>query len=103
LRDLVAVGWSPDRVVFIVDGIRYPTSSTVVSSSYFVQMRTIFMAEARAAGFEVVDMDTHFFARYQAEGKRFEFPSDGHWNGLGHAVAADALATTRTFSRCRVP
>jgi hypothetical protein len=103
LRDLVAVGWSPNRVDFIVDGIRYPTSSVVVSSSYFVQMRTIFMAEARAAGFEVVDMDAHFFARYQTEGKRFEFPSDGHWNGLGHAVAADALAATRTFSRCRVP
>jgi hypothetical protein len=101
LRDLVALaGWAPDRVVFVIDGIRYPSSSAVVLSSYFVEMRTYFMNEARRAGFEVVDMDTHFFARFQAEGKRFEFPTDGHWNGLGHATAADALAATAVFSRC---
>ena len=102
LRDLVAVaGWSPDRVVFIVDGIRYPTSSPLVLGSYFVQMRTSFMVEARAAGFEVVDMDVHFFAKFRAERKRFDFPSDGHWNGLGHAVVAEALAATATFSKVR--
>jgi hypothetical protein len=101
LRDLGAfAGWTPDRVVFVVDGIRYPSNSATVLNSYFVQMRTYFMAQARSAGFEVVDMDPHFFAKFQAERKRFEFPTDGHWNGLGHAVVADALATTAIFSKC---
>jgi hypothetical protein len=101
LRDLVAFsGWSPDRVVFVVDGIRYPSNDPTVLDSYFVQMRTYFMTAARAAGFEVVDMDQHFLARFQVDGKRFEFPTDGHWNGLAHAIAAEALAVTGVFSRC---
>ena len=101
LRDLGAFsGWSPADVVFVVDGIRYPSNDPIVLGSYFVQMRTYFMTAARAAGFEVVDMDQHFFARFQAEGKRFEFPTDGHWNGVAHAIAADALAATRVFSSC---
>ena len=104
LRDLAAVaGWTPDRVVLLVDGMRYPTDSPTVLNSYFAQMRAYFIAEARGAGFEAVDMDAYFFPKFQAEGKRFDFPNDGHWNGRGHAVAAEALAATRTFSRCRNP
>jgi hypothetical protein len=101
LRDLVVFsGWSPNRAVFVVDGIRYPSNDPTVLGSYFVQMRTYFMTAARAAGFEVVDMDQHFFARFQVDGKRFEFPTDGHWNGHAHAIAAEALAATGVFSRC---
>jgi len=102
LRDLVAVaGWTPDRVVFVLDGIRYPTNSPTVLNSYFVQMRTYFLAEARLIGYEVVDMDPHFFASYQADRKRFEFPADNHWNAVGHGVAAEALLNSRVFSDCR--
>jgi hypothetical protein len=101
LRDLVAFsGWSPADVVIVLDGIRYPSNNPMVLGSYFVQMRTYLMTAARAAGFEVVDMDQHFFARFQTEGKRFEFPTDGHWNAVAHATAADVLASTGVFSRC---
>jgi hypothetical protein len=101
LKDLSAfAGWSPDKVVFVVDGIRYPSDDPAVLKSYYVKMRTYFMAAARFAGFEVVDMDEHFFARFRAKGQRFEFPTDGHWSSIGHAVAADALASTATFARC---
>lgn len=102
LRDLVVVaGWAPERVVFVVDGIRYPSDGPAVQGSYFVQMRSYFIGEARKAGFEAADMDPHFFARFQADARRFEYPTDGHWNGHAHAVAAEALSATRTFSRCR--
>jgi hypothetical protein len=102
LRDLAAVaGWSPDRVVLLVDGVRYPGDQAAAQGSYFVQMRTHFIAEARGAGFEAVDMDQHFFARFRADGRRFEFATDGHWNGHAHDIAAKALAATRTFARCR--
>jgi hypothetical protein len=101
LRDLVALaGWTPDRVVFLVDGIRYPSNDPAVLNSYFVEMRRYFMSEARAAGFEAVDLDPPFFARFKADGRRFEFASDAHWSGHGHAVAADALAATDVFRRC---
>lgn len=101
LRDLVALaGWTPDRVVFLVDGIRYPSNDPVVLNSYFVEMRRFFMGEARAAGFEVVDLDGPFFGKFRTDSKRFEFPTDAHWNGYAHAVAADALAATPVFSKC---
>lgn len=101
LRDLVVFsGWSPNRVVFVVDGIRYPSNDPTVLGSYFVQMRNYFMTAARAAGFEVVDMDQRFFARFRVDGKRFEFPTDAHWNALGHTIAAEALAASAVFSRC---
>ena len=103
IRDLVAVaGWAPNRVVLLLDGIRYPTSNPTVLNSYFVQMRTYLMAEATAAGFEVIDLDAHFFATHQAEGTRFEFLTDNHWNAFGHGVAADALLKSRVFSNCRL-
>jgi hypothetical protein len=93
-------GWTPERVVFVVDGIRYPSNDPMVLNSYFVQLRAHFMANARARGFEVVDMDRHFFADFQARGESFEFPTDGHWNGRAHGIVADALAATRVFSQC---
>ena len=102
LRDLVTyAGWQPDRVVFVVDGIRYPSRKPAVLASYFVQMRTYFMAEARQSGFEVIDMDEHFFARHPTDGKIFQFKDDAHWNGLAHGMAANAVAENGVFSRWR--
>ncbi|MGQ0721804.1 MAG: hypothetical protein ACT4PE_09560 [Candidatus Eiseniibacteriota bacterium] len=102
LRDLQAFAdWAPDEVVFVLDGVRYPEDAAAAPGSYFVRMRAIFAAEARAAGFEVVDMDEYFFEKFRADGERFEFPNDPHWNGHGHATAADALARSATLSRWR--
>jgi len=103
LRDLVGyAGWQPDRVVFVVDGLRYANdNSAAVQASYFVQMRKFFMAEARQAGFEVIDMDEHFLAQHPIEPAAFQFPTDAHWNGRAHGLAADAIAASATFSRWR--
>jgi hypothetical protein len=100
LRDLVAyAGWPSDRVVLLVDGIRYPNASPIVLNSYFVQMRSYFIAEARRAGFEVVDMDERFFAKLNDGPVRFEFPTDAHWNGTAHGLAADAVMSSSLFGR----
>ena len=102
LRDLVGfAGWRPDQVVFVVDGLRYPTDKPSARKSYFVQMREFFMAEATRAGFEVIDMDDHFFARLARGPTTFEFSMDRHWNGTGHGVAAKAIAASSVFSRWR--
>ncbi len=101
LRDIVQVaGWKKENVVFLVDGIRYPekSKSKRVAQSYFVRMRTHFLNAARAAGFEAIDLDPAFFAHYEKTKERFEFPSDAHWNGKGHAIAAQALASSATLS-----
>jgi hypothetical protein len=102
LRDMVSFsGWPPDKVVFVVDGIRYPTDNPVVLTSYFVQMRTYFITEARKVGFEAIDMDEKFFPRVRAGPVRFDFPTDAHWNGLGHGLAAEAVAASDVFSNWR--
>lgn len=102
LRDIVTVaGWSPKDVVFLVDGIRYPTDNPVVLNSYFVQMRHFFLKTARNASFEVVDLDNKFFAKYRKDGARFEFPTDSHWNGVAHELAAEAAFASSVFSRWR--
>jgi hypothetical protein len=102
LRDLVSfAGWKPAQVVFVVDGIRYPSSKPAVLGSYFMQMRTFFMSEARQSEFEVIDMDENFFARHPTDATAFQFKDDRHWNGLAHGIAADAVAESAVFSRWR--
>lgn len=98
LKDLVAhAGWPPQDVLFVVDGIRYPSGAASLAASYFGKMREFFMAEARKGGFEVLDLDPRFFARHAASPVRFEFPTDGHWNPLAHAIVAEAVAESALF------
>ena len=42
----------------------------------------------------MIDLQSRFIARHDKDGARFEFPTDGHWNGLGHQVAADAVSAS---------
>jgi hypothetical protein len=92
LRDLPAMTGIPvERVVFVVDGFRYPTNAVEGTGSYFQAMRETFIVRARAAGFAAIDMDGAFFARNARDASRFEFPDDGHWNGLAHGLAAEQV------------
>jgi hypothetical protein len=86
---------APQRIVIVLDALRpaiyhepdLPASRT----SYFGLMRSKLMSEAAARGFVVVDTEGPMRADYAAHGQRFEFPTDGHWNARGHAVAAAAV------------
>jgi hypothetical protein len=99
LRDLVAVaGWKPAQVLFVVDGLRYPQSDPAIAASYFVRMRGFFIDEARRAGYEAIDLDPHFISRLKQGTVQFEHVSDAHWNGLGHSVAAGAVASSSLFA-----
>ena len=89
-------GLDASDIVFLIDGTRPALYSgaqglDAVKSSYFPRMRRRFMQEARARGYRVIDLETLFVARHQADGSKFEFKEDAHWNGTGHEVAAAAL------------
>lgn len=91
------------RIVFAVDGMR-PSLYTEeelksAAGSYFDKMRRFFLREAFERGYEAVDMQPLFIARHRSDGSVFEFATDGHWNGTGHGMAAEALAHTRMFQR----
>jgi hypothetical protein len=94
-------GWRTDQVLFVIDGVRYPARASGLAASYFGQMRSYFISQAQSAGFEVIDMDDHFFARFKAGPVQFEFAADGHWNALAHGVAADAAAKSAVFAHWR--
>lgn len=92
----VMTGLPADRIVFTLDGFRYPEAASGAAGSYFDVMRREFMARAGARGYEAIDLDPAFFARHRATGERFDFPPrDGHWNANGHAVAAGEALKSR--------
>jgi hypothetical protein len=99
-RDLPAVvGLPPDRVLFTLDGFRYPDAEAGGKGSYFDLVRKAFRSKAESLGYEIIDLDPRFFEHFAAHEQRFEYPHDGHWNEIGHAVAAEAVLSSRLISR----
>jgi len=95
-RDLgTEVGLAPDRVLFTIDGFRYPPAAAAGAGTYFDQMRRAFRSKAETLGYNVIDLDPAFFARHGQTGERFEYPTDGHWNGSGHEVAFEAVMASQ--------
>ena len=88
-------GVSPDRIVLVVDGLRpqlYDAQALErVKSSYFMQMRSYLMDEARRKGYRVADLEPRFIQRHARDGVRFEWVVDSHWNAYGHEEAAAAI------------
>jgi hypothetical protein len=96
-------GLAPARIAIVVDGIRAgvysPAVARVAAGSYFDVMRRYLAASARARGFDVVDLQPAFEARFARDRKPFEVSSgDAHWGPLGHEVAAEAIAGSRIFA-----
>jgi hypothetical protein len=99
-RDLPAiVGLPPNRILFTLDGFRYPAVAAAGTGTYFDLMRRAFRSKALSLGYEVIDLDSDFFEHYAAHGQRFEYPHDGHWNEIGHAVAVKALLASKLAAR----
>jgi len=101
LRDIVQVTGLPrERILFVVDGLRqqiYEGRPPADSKSLASKMFSYFLAAARKQGFEAIDMQGIFEANYAANRQRFEFPTDGHWNGYAHGVVAEAVAKSKLY------
>jgi hypothetical protein len=96
-------GLPPARIAIVIDGIRAAVYSPAVArdaaGSYFDVMRRYLAAMAQARGFEVVDLQPAFEARYARDRRPFEVSSgDAHWGPLGHEVAAEAIAHSHVFA-----
>jgi hypothetical protein len=100
LRDLPEYSaLSPDRILFILDGSRYPEIAAASAGSYFEIMRKAFMEKARARGYDAIDLDPLFFEHHLRTGERFEYTRDGHWNSVGHGIAAQAVVGSSFMGR----
>lgn len=80
------------RLMLVMDGDRAAIYSGDPSSPALEINR---IAAAAAANRQVTFLDLHpiFAAHWALNRQRFNFASDGHWNELGHWVAAQAIAS----------
>lgn len=97
----------PRNIAFIVDSPReliYEKGNIEkFADAYFPVMREYFIRQARGRGFTVVDMQPVFVEHYKKHGLRFEYKTDGHWNGLAHGLAAKALSETEVAQSAFAP
>lgn len=100
-------GLSPDKILFVMDGMRphiYDAESLeMATGSYFDLMRQYFAEVAEAQNYDVIDMQPVFIEEHAASNRRFEFPNNGHWNELGHAMAAREIGESARFKQLSRP
>jgi hypothetical protein len=99
-RDLPEyAGLPPSRILFTVEGFRYPDVASAQVGGYFDRMRRALLEKAGSLGYDAIDLDRTFFERHRRSGERFEFARDGHWSGIGHAAAFDAVMESSFMQR----
>lgn len=81
----------PSRILFTMDGFRYPAAASAGAGTYFDLMRRAFSERAVARQYEVIDADPLFFAHFRAHHLQFQDSRDLHWNGLAHGIVAGAV------------
>ena len=96
-------GLDPAQIVFVVDGIR-PYRYTEGwehrwDGSYHDVMRRHFMDQARADGYEVIDMQPVFVNHHRSHRQPFNWLRDNHWNALGHGLCAEQLGRSQALHR----
>lgn len=88
-------GLTSDKILFVIDGMRPhlygPATLEKANGSYFDLMRKYFVMTAANGEYEVVDMQPIFIRESESTGIRFEFPTNGHWNDIGHALVAEEI------------
>jgi hypothetical protein len=98
-----AAGLPPQSIVISIDGIRPtlydPAELARERDSFPAVMSAYLQAQARARGFEVVDLQPRFIAEHEKSGKVFEFPFNNHWNGNGHQVLAEAMSSSAAYAK----
>lgn len=98
----VQTSLSPESILFVIDGMRphlYDAAKLEkASGSYFDLMRDYFSTTAAARGYEIIDMQPTFVRESRSKGSRFEFPTDRHWNTIGHALVAAQIEKSALFS-----
>lgn len=91
-------------IILVMEGFRPDMYDPValeraLKDSVWAKMRNYVKRQAEGHGIMVIDMHPIFMERFSLEKKRFEFPTDNHWNGEGHRAVADAIAGTEVFRR----
>ena len=92
-------GLPPSRILFTVEGFRYPEVAAANAGSYLDRVRRALLEKAQSLGYDAIDLDPPFFDHYRRTGERVELPRDGHWNGAYHGVVSDEVLASRFIAR----
>jgi len=81
-------------VIFMIDGPRRYIYGGELDprSEYELRMTRLLEKRTNQHGFHFVDLTNYFSEAFEANHLKFESKYDKHWNEVGHAVAAQALA-----------
>ena len=80
------------QFVFLVDGDRNVIYSPKTRGNWQGDDRAVLLKALADHGFAAVDMQPVFERHWATYHERMDFlPFDGHWNKVGHRLAADAL------------
>lgn len=90
MEELLAMGIEQE-VTLVLDGDRQDIYNSRVTNSYFREMRNYTIHSAKLNNIEVIDMEPIFEEDYLKYGKRFDFPTDGHWNERAHNLLASEI------------
>lgn len=95
-------GLPKNRIVLVVDGMRREiynaaADSAAAKESDFEYMRDFLILHGRTQGYDVVDLHPAFAADYAKRGYSFDIPHDGHWNTLGHGMAAGEIRQSKNL------
>ena len=81
-------------------GIEWPLHRAVRERLEFqARRREHFVTSAKQMGHEVLDLNTAFREAARRDPDGGFITGDGHWNETGHVACAEAIRTTRLFSR----
>jgi hypothetical protein len=78
-------------VVLVMDGHRdgiYEGRASQADSTVILQLNGLAAARAARYGLPFLDLHPAFLVDWHANGRRFNFENDGHWNIYGHQVVA---------------
>ena len=96
-------GLDSSKILFVIDGIREiiynPEKSSEAQGCLFDIMRKYFINKATMLGYEIIDLQNIFQEHYKVHKQRFEYPTDDHWNEIGHEIVADAIVKSGVFSK----
>lgn len=90
----------PDKkITLMLDGDRMPIYiENFKKDQFFNTMKDEVKNKSSLFNIEIIDLDPIFRKHYEKNKKWFEIKNEGHWNKLGHTVAADSYINFKKLS-----
>tara|TARA_Y100000741_G_C18226141_1_gene547900 strand:- start:330 stop:1403 length:1074 start_codon:yes stop_codon:yes gene_type:complete len=83
------------KTTLIINADHEDVYNNLKTKSFFRNMRNALIKMAEFNNVKYIDMEPIFLSDYKVFSKKFDFPTDGHWNEYAHSLAAKAFLKQR--------